>query len=95
LVHHIIKPVAGLAMVSRCNWVMRGGKNPLEVELTSSMALPFGASPVAFIPTLWAFTPKAKTISRQADRIIFIKFFIVALFLRFKSFLKVSPFIER
>jgi hypothetical protein len=73
-------------MASRCALVMRGGKNPLDVELTSSMALPFGASPVAFIPTLWALTPKAKTISRQAARNIFIKFFIVALILRFNSF---------
>jgi hypothetical protein len=58
---------------------MRGGKNPLDVELTSSMALPFGAEPSALIPTLWACTLKAKTVSRQAARNIFVEFFIVVL----------------
>jgi hypothetical protein len=60
--------------------VIRGGKNPLLVKLTSNPADEFGAEPSAFIPTLWAFTPKAKTVSTQAARNIFIKFFIVALF---------------
>ena len=31
---------------------MRGGKNPLEVELTSNMALPFGAEPSALMDTV-------------------------------------------
>jgi Na+/phosphate symporter len=59
--------------------VMRGGRNPLVVELKSRMALLLGASPVELIPTLWACTLKAKTVSRQAARNIFVNFFIVVL----------------
>jgi hypothetical protein len=56
------------------------------------MALPFGAEPSAFIPTLWAAKLKAKAVSRQAARNNFAKFLIVFYILRFNSFKKGSPF---
>ena len=44
-------------MASRCVCVMRGTRKPLVVELTSSIALLFGAEPSELIPTLWANVP--------------------------------------
>jgi hypothetical protein len=48
----IIKPVAGLAMASRCAVVIRGGKKPLVVLFRSNTADPAGV--VVPIPTFWA-----------------------------------------
>ena len=48
----ISRPKAGEAIASRCDVVMQGSNSPFEVELTSSIALPFGAEPSELIPTL-------------------------------------------
>jgi hypothetical protein len=47
----MINPVAGDTMASLCVDVILGGKNPLVVDFTSSIAVEFAALPSAFIPT--------------------------------------------
>jgi hypothetical protein len=60
VISNINKPVLGLAILPRWVLVIRGGKKPLEVLLTSSIAEVAGAVPVALIP-IWAKVPCAKS----------------------------------
>jgi hypothetical protein len=48
-VHQTISPAAGVAIVFLCACVIRGGKNPLLVDVTSNTAEAFGL--VVPIPT--------------------------------------------
>ena len=60
------KLVAGPAIAVRWAEVIRGTSIPEVVEVISSMALAFGAAPVAFIPTCaFAGIPK---INRKASK---------------------------
>jgi hypothetical protein len=47
-----------------------GAKNPLEVELTSSIAEASGAEPSELMPTFWAFATVANAIHATVIRIV-------------------------
>ena len=71
--------VRGKKMSAVVDFLLRF-KNPLVVELTSSMALPSGVVPVALMPTLWAFETvvlaKSSTIENKE-----VSFSLVILFI--------------
>ena len=51
LLHHIINPGAGVVMASLCAFIIRGGPNPLVVELISSAAETLGdVAPITILP---------------------------------------------
>jgi hypothetical protein len=78
VVLNINKPVAGEAMAFCWVVVIRGVRKPLEVLLTSSIALTSGRLPVAFTDTFCAciFDTNASWIIRNANRAYsFIKLF--------------------
>ena len=52
----MVRPVAGELIKSRCDVVMRGGRNPLLVDFTSSMAELSGVLLSELMPT-WANKP--------------------------------------
>jgi hypothetical protein len=61
----------GVAIVPRWVVVMRGGKKPLVVLLTSSIAEVVGAAPVALIPT-WAKVTWTKSVNARNMAVFFI-----------------------
>ena len=62
-------------MAVRSAAVIHGARKPLEVDFTSSMALPFGTEPSELMPTLWAFVAPAIANRMAAIRSV-LRFFI-------------------
>jgi hypothetical protein len=67
------KPVAGDAIRSRSVVVILGGKNPLVVELTSSIAVVFAVLPSVLIPTDCAVAAMEVKIASKINS-FFIRF---------------------
>jgi hypothetical protein len=76
----ITKPVAADAMASLCVVVILGGKNPLVVELTSSIAEALAVLPSALIRTDCAV---AATVVKIVSKIN--SFFIMVCFILFQK----------
>jgi hypothetical protein len=75
------KPVAGDAMAFRSEVVIRGGKSPLVVELTSSIAEALAVLPSALIPTDCAVVANVVKIANKIN-----SFFMMVWFCMLKIF---------
>ena len=65
-------PVAGWLIKFLCERVIRGGRKPFVVELTSSIALLSGREPVALMATFWAKEVKKLSIIKDRKKNFFI-----------------------
>ena len=65
-------PVAGWLIKFLCERVIRGGRNPFVVELTSSIALLSGREPVALMATFCAKEEKKLSVIKNNRKIFFI-----------------------
>jgi hypothetical protein len=71
-----MRPVAGALMAFRWALVILGGRNPMVVEDTSSMALPSAGLPSLF-KTIWALSDAVIMIKIQ--KVIIIAFIFIVI----------------